>query len=228
MVQIFYTLLYNLSTMKAYSGELDLREERWNTVTHILGILFGLVSIPILILNACQKTGTVITGTSVYGASFLMMFISSTLFHCQKEGPRRNLFKKMDHICIYYLIAGTYTPFILIFVNNSFGMTLLMVLWGLTAIGTIFKTFFTGKFEIVSTIIYLLMGWMLLLGGKTFFANMPTQIATLVIAGGVLYSIGVLFYLFRWFTLHHAVWHLFVLSAAICHYSAIHMAVLCP
>lgn len=213
--------------MKAYSGELDLREERWNTVTHVLGIVFGIISIPLLIVNACDKTGMVITGASVYGASFLMMFVSSSLFHHQKEGRRRNLFKKMDHICIYYLIAGTYTPFILIFVNNSFGWMLLAVLWGLTAIGTIFKTFFTGKFELVSTLIYIAMGWMLLSGGKQFFENMPYEIAVLVVGGGILYSIGVLFYLFRWFTLHHAVWHLFVLAAAICHFTAINMAVLC-
>jgi hemolysin III len=213
--------------MKAYSGELDLREERWNTVTHVLGILFGIVSIPLLILNACDKTGSVITGASVYGASFLMMFVSSSMFHYQKEGKKRNLYKKMDHICIYFLIAGTYTPFVLIFVNNSFGMMLLAVLWGLTAIGTIFKTFFTGKFELVSTLIYLLMGWMLLIGGNAFFENMPSQIVVLIIAGAILYSIGVLFYLFRWFSLHHAVWHLFVLAAAICHYTAINMAVLC-
>lgn len=213
--------------MKAYSGELDLREERWNTLTHVLGILFGLVSIPLLILNACEKTGTIVTGASVYGASFLMMFVSSSMFHYQKEGRKRNLFKKMDHICIFWLISGTYTPFILIFVHNSFGMILLCVLWGLTAIGTIFKTFFTGKFEIASTIIYLLMGWMLLIGGNAFFENMPYEIVALIIAGAILYSVGVLFYLFRWFSLHHAVWHLFVLAAAICHYTAINMAVLC-
>ncbi|HYE53323.1 MAG TPA: hemolysin III family protein [Chitinophagaceae bacterium] len=212
--------------MKAYSGELDLWEERWNTVTHILGILFGLVSIPILIMNACDRASFgVITGTSVYGLSFLMVFTSSTLFHYQKEGKKRHLFKIWDHISIYFLIAGTYTPFILIFVNNNFGMTLLCVLWGLTVVGTIFKTFFTGRFEIVSTIIYLLMGWMLLAGVNEFFANMPYHIVFLIVAGGVLYSVGVIFYLWRCFTLHHAVWHLFVLAAAICHYSAVLMAV---
>lgn len=213
--------------MKAYSGELDLREERWNTITHVLGILFGLVSIPLLILNACEKTGTIITGASVYGASFLMMFVSSSMFHHQKQGRKRNLYKKMDHICIFWLISGTYTPFILIFVHNAFGMILLAVLWGLTALGTVFKTFFTGKFEVVSTIIYLLMGWMLLIGGNAFFENMPYEIVVLIVAGAILYSVGVLFYLFRWFSLHHAVWHLFVLAAAICHYTAINMAVLC-
>jgi hemolysin III len=214
--------------MKAYSGELDLWEERWNTATHILGILFGLVSIPILILNACDNTSLpVITGISIYGASFLMTFVCSTLFHCQKEGRARDLWKKLDHIAIYYMIAGTYTPFILIFVNNSFGMLLLCVLWGLTLVGTLFKTFYTGKFEIISTLIYLVMGWMLLVGGKAFFTNMPYEIAALIVAGGILYTIGVIFYLWRLFTYHHAVWHLFVLSGAICHFSAVMMSVHC-
>ncbi|HYF31222.1 MAG TPA: hemolysin III family protein [Chitinophagaceae bacterium] len=212
--------------MKAYSGELNLWEERLNTATHILGILFGLVCIPILIMNACDRAGlTVITGTSVYGFSFLMVFTCSTLFHCQKEGRTRKLFKIMDHISIYFLIAGTYTPFILIFVNNHFGMVLLSVLWGLTIIGTIFKTFCTGKFEIVSTVIYLAMGWALLAGADTFFAKMPYQIVVLIVAGGVLYSVGVIFYIWRLFTYHHAVWHLFVLSAAICHYTAVLLAI---
>ena len=165
-----------------------------------------------------------ITGASVYGFSFLMVFTCSTLFHCQKEGKTRQLFKIMDHISIYFLIAGTYTPFILIFVNNTFGMILLCVLWGLTLVGTIFKTFCTGKFEIVSTLIYLAMGWMLLAGGNAFFENMPYQIAALIIAGGVLYSVGVIFYIWRMFTYHHVVWHLFVLFAAICHFSAVLLA----
>ena len=226
LVWIFYTLLYNLSTMKAYSGELDLREERLNTLTHIVGILFGLVSIPILILNACNTCGFAeILGICVYSLGFLMVFTSSTLFHWQKEGRTRNLWKKVDHISIYFMIAGTYTPFILIYVNNSFGTNLLIVLWALTLVGTIFKIFFTGKFEVVSTIIYLLMGWLLVTGGNAFFENMPSQVMWLIIAGGILYSIGVVFYLWRCFTYHHAVWHLFVLSAAICHYSAVLMAV---
>src|SRR5215212_3989310 len=112
LVRIFYTLQYNLSTMKAYSGDLDLREERLNTLTHIVGILFGVVSIPFLIFNACNTCGSsVITGICVYGLSFLMVFTSSTLFHWQKEGKARDLWKKVDHISIYFKIAGTYTPF---------------------------------------------------------------------------------------------------------------------
>jgi hemolysin III len=146
--------------MKPCSPELELREEKVNVITHIAGILFGLVSVPFLILNACESCKQyVIAGISMYALSFLMVFTFSTLFHLQKEGRRsRHQFKILDHISIYFLIAGTYTPFILIFVNNNFGITLLVVLWVLAIAGTLFKSFYCGRFEIISTIIYLAMG----------------------------------------------------------------------
>ena len=213
--------------MEAYTTNQQLREERINSMTHALGILFGLVSIPILILNACDSSAfPIIIGTVVYGFSFLMVFTFSSLFHWNTNTKIRRLFLILDHISIYFLIAGTYTPFILIFINNSFGITLLIVLWSLTLLGIFFKIFYTGRFEIVSTIIYLAMGWMLLTGANEFFANMPSPVITLIITGAVLYSVGVLFYVKRFFAYHHAVWHLFVLSAAICHFSAVFMSVL--
>ena len=158
--------------------ELELREEKVNAITHVAGILFGLISVPFLILNACETCGHyIIAGVTMYGLSFLMVFTFSTVFHLQKEGcRRRHIFKILDHISIYFFIAGTYTPFILIFVNNDFGITLLIVLWILAIAGTIFKTFYCGRFEIVSTIIYLAMGWMLLTGANAFFANMPSTV----------------------------------------------------
>jgi hemolysin III len=207
--------------------DLELREEKVNAITHVAGILFGLVSVPFLILNACESCGNyIIAGVSMYGLSFLMVFTFSTIFHLQKEGGRmRHLFKKLDHISIYFLIAGTYTPFILIFVNNSFGITLLVVLWILAIAGTIFKTFYCGRFEIVSTIVYLAMGWMLLTGADAFFANMPSAVIWLIIAGAILFTVGVIFYIWRWFAYHHAVWHMMVLAGAICHYAAVLKAV---
>lgn len=212
--------------MAGYITDQSLREERVNSMTHALGILFGLVCIPILILSACENCGSdIIAGTAIYGFSFLMVFTFSSLFHWQTSSGIRKLFLILDHISIYFLIAGTYTPFILIFINNTFGMILLTVLWGLTLLGIFFKIFYTGRFEIVSTLIYLLMGWMLLTGAKQFFENMPPSVIFLIITGAILYSIGVIFYVKRFFRYHHAVWHLFVLFAAICHFSAILMSV---
>ena len=212
--------------MESYSTDQYVREERMNTMTHVLGILFGIVCIPILILNACECSGlSIIVGTAVYGFSFLMVFTFSSLFHWYRNEKMRRLFLILDHISIYFLIAGTYTPFVLIFINNSFGMILLSVLWGLTLIGIFFKIFYAGRFEILSTIIYLIMGWMLLTGANEFFANMPSPVITLIITGAVLYSIGIIFYVKRLFAYHHAVWHLFVLFAAICHFSAVLISV---
>lgn len=213
--------------MKACSPELELREEKANAITHVAGILFGLVSVPFLILNACKTCGHyVIAGIAMYGLSFLMVFTFSTIFHLQKEGGRtRHLFKILDHISIYFFIAGTYTPFILIFVNNNFGFTLLAVLWGLAIVGTIFKWFYCGRFEIISTLVYLAMGWMLLTGANAFFANMPSSVIWLIIIGAILFTVGVIFYIWRLFAYHHAVWHVMVLAGAICHYAAILKAV---
>ena len=217
----------NQFVLKTCSPELELREEKVNAITHVAGILFGIVSVPFLILNACKTCGHyVIAGISLYGLSFLMVFTFSTLFHLQREGGKtRQLFKILDHISIYFFIAGTYTPFILIFVNNSFGLTLLAVLWTLALAGTVFKSFYCGRFEIISTIIYLAMGWMLLTGADAFFAKMPSSVMWLIIAGAILFTVGVVFYIWRWFVYHHAVWHVLVLAGAICHYVAVLKAV---
>jgi hemolysin III len=212
--------------MKTCSPDLEIREEKVNAITHVVGILFGLVSVPFLILNACKTCGHfVITGISIYGLSFLMVFTCSTLFHFQKPGKTREFFKILDHISIYFFIAGTYTPFILIFVNNSFGLTLLAILWVLAIAGTIFKAFYCGRFEIISTLVYLGMGWMLLTGGNAFFANMPASVIWLIIAGAILFTVGVVFYIWRLFAYHHAVWHTLVLAGAICHFAAVLKAV---
>ena len=212
--------------MKTCSPELEIREEKVNAITHVVGILFGLVSVPFLILNACRTCGHfVITGISIYGLTFLMVFSCSTLFHFQKPGKQSEFFKILDHISIYFFIAGTYTPFILIFVNNSFGLTLLAILWVLAIVGTVFKTFYCGRFEILSTLVYLGMGWMLVTGGNAFFANMPASVIWLIIAGSILFTVGVIFYIWRLFAYHHAVWHAFVLAGAICHYVAVLKAV---
>ena len=206
--------------------ELEVREELFNAITHAIGIVFGIICIPILIVTAINHSGTsILAGISIYGFSFLMVFTFSTLFHWTRHRKKKDILRILDHISIYFLIAGTYTPFILIFVNNAYGLTLLSVLWTLTLLGTIYKTFFTGKFEIISTLIYLIMGWMLLTGANAFFAKMPFSVMVLIICGGCLYTIGVFFYLWRWFAYHHGIWHLFVLSASICHYTAIFLAV---
>jgi hemolysin III len=204
----------------------QLKQERVNSLLHALGILFGLISMPILLSLAIKANSeTKIFGAAIYGISFLMVFTFSTLYHGFQNKRIKRVFKILDHISIYFLIAGTYTPLVLSYQRNSFGIGLLIVLWSLTFIGTIYKIFFCGKYEIISTIIYLLMGWSMLAGGPSFFAPMPSSVIHMIIAGGILYSSGVIFYIWEKFFYSHAVWHSFVLVAAICHYTAILLSV---
>ena len=193
---------------------------------HGFGILFGIVSIPVLTAIAAKTANvTAIVGASIYGFCFLMLFTFSTLYHSFQQPQVKRTLEIFDHISIYFLIAGTYTPFLLIYLNNTFGITLLCILWGLTFLGIFFKIFFTGRFEIISVIIYILMGWMLVFGGRRFFSALPTDVLIFVITGGVLYSIGIIFYLWQGFKWNHAIWHFMVLVAAISHYVAVLLAI---
>jgi hemolysin III len=212
--------------MQTNNSELRLKQELVNSIMHGFGILFGIISIPILITFA-SKGGSIngMIGSGIYGFCFLMVFTFSTLYHGFQHEKVKRALKILDHISIYYLIAGTYTPLILIYNHNLFGMTLLFILWGLTAVGTVFKIFFCGRWEIISTAIYMLMGWSMLAGGNSFFQHMPVAVFQMVVAGGIIYSFGVIFYLWDKYTYSHAVWHFCVLAAAICHYVAILLSV---
>jgi len=208
------------------NADLRLKQEMVNSLLHALGILFGIVCIPILLTQAVKNDNVPgIIGSGIYGFSFLMVFTASTLYHGFQQQKIKQLMKILDHISIYFLIAGTYTPFILIYVNNRTGITLLVILWSLTLIGTVFKSFFTGRWEILSTIVYLAMGWILLVAGKSFFENMSSSVIALVLTGCFLYTLGVTFYIWEKYIYSHALWHSFVLAAAICHYVAVLLSV---
>ncbi|MCL2284014.1 MAG: hemolysin III family protein [Fibromonadales bacterium] len=205
----------------------ELKREMANALTHGIGILFGVAGIPVLSAIGA-KTGNVpgIVGATIYSFGFLMLFTFSTLYHSTQNQEAKKILRKCDHISIYFLIAGTYTPFLLVYMLNAFGITLLSIQWSLVLLGIIFKVFFTGKWKVVSTLIYIAMGWLLLVGGKHFFVTLHTSVLVLLLVGGGLYTLGCIFYLNRKIYHHHAIWHLFVLSAAVCHYVAVLLAVL--
>ena len=203
-----------------------LQQEIVNSMIHGFGMLFGIISIPVLTAIAAKTANvTAIVGASIYGFCFLMLFTFSTLYHSFQQPQVKRTLEIFDHISIYFLIAGTYTPFLLIYLNDTFGITLLCILWGLTLLGIFFKIFFTGRFDIISVIIYISMGWILVVGGRRFFSALPTDVLIFVIAGGVLYSIGIIFYLWQGFKWNHAIWHFMVLVAAISHYVAVLLAI---
>ncbi|MFA6836536.1 MAG: hemolysin III family protein [Fibrobacteraceae bacterium] len=198
-----------------------------NALTHGFGLLFSFASIPVVTgISASGKNIPAIVAAAVYAFSFTMLFVFSTLYHAVQNPIAKRMLKVCDHISIYFLIAGTYTPFLLIYLLNGFGIALLSILWGLAAFGIIFKIFSAGKFKLVSTLIYLAMGWILVVGGKTFFTTLPLDVMILVIVGGGLYTVGAIFYMNKTWAWHHVVWHLFVLVAAICHYAAVLLAVI--
>tara|TARA_R110001606_G_scaffold359103_1_gene510887 strand:- start:4296 stop:4943 length:648 start_codon:yes stop_codon:yes gene_type:complete len=212
--------------MSTKNLDIQIKKELVNSIVHGFGIIFGILSIPILIAFAIKSDTTVgIIGAAIYGFCFLQLFTFSTLYHGFQHAQAKRILEILDHISIYFLIAGTYTPFLLMYMNNSFGITLLSVLWGLTAIGIIFKIFFTGKWKVFSTLIYIAMGCIMIVGGRTFFESIPNNILTMILIGCTLYLIGVVFYLWDKYPYNHAVWHFFVLAAAVCHYVAILLAV---
>ncbi len=198
------------------------KQELTHGLIHGIGVLFGVIGLPVLtgLATAHQNTPGII-GAGIYGFCFLLLFTSSMVYHLLENESLKRLFEIFDHISIYFLIAGTYTPFLLVYVNNSFGISLLASLWGLTLLGIFFKIWFTGRFGAVSTIIYILMGWALVAGGKHFFADLPVSAIVMILVGAGLYSVGVAFYAWGKRRYTHALWHGIVLAAAICHYVAV-------
>lgn len=200
----------------------DLRLEIANSITHGIGIIFGIAALPVLSALAATKNNNIaVVGAAVYGFCFLLLFSMSTLYHAFQNPRVKKVLHVFDHISIYFLIAGTYTPFLLNYMMNTTGITLLCVLWGLTLIGIVFKIFFTGRFNFVSTLVYIGMGWILLFGGRQFFDAIPFDVMLMIAVGGGLYTTGAVFYLWEKLYYHHVIWHLFVLSAAVCHYVAV-------
>jgi len=200
-------------------------QEIVNGLTAGPGILFGVSGIPVLVgLAIAHNNIPGIIGSGIYGFCFLFLFTSSTVYHFVQEPGLKKLFRIIDHISIYFMIAGTYTPFLLVYMNNTFGISLLSILWVLTALGIVFKIYLTGRYEFISTLMYVFMGWIMVVGGKRFLRDLPPTVLILIISGGLLYTVGVLFYHRDRHTYSHAVWHLFVLAAALFHFVAVMMS----
>ena len=211
-------------SMKMHYLTEQMKLERINWMTHGFGLLLGLMFVPLLIYKASGSGIDGLLGSIVYSLSLILLYFSSTIYHSVEKPKLKSNLQILDHISIYFLIAGTYTPFILIYVNNATGFGILIFLWSMTLAGSIFKLFWTHRFNLLSTIIYLLMGWAMLISPKIFLSSIPDTILVLLAVGGMLYTLGVIFYLWKRYKYHHAIWHLFVLSASICHFVAVFLA----
>lgn len=194
------------------------REEQLNAATHALGALLGIAGFILLLFFNTNKTTYSLFSVIVYGLSIIILFSASTLYHSVKSETKKHYFRIIDHISIYLLIAGTYTPVLLITLDQSKGWTLFWVVWGIALFGVILKLFFTGKFEIFSTLLYLFMGWLIAFDFGALLDLMPTNGVIFLIVGGLAYTVGIVFYAIQRIPFNHVIWHLFVLAGAIFHY----------
>ncbi|WP_270179950.1 PAQR family membrane homeostasis protein TrhA [Alkalihalobacillus sp. CinArs1] len=194
-------------------------EERANYITHGIGVLISLAALVILIVFASlQGTAWHIVSFTLFGATMLLLYTASTLVHSFPPGKAKDFFEFLDHSAIYFFIAGTYTPFLFIVIQGWLGWTLFGIVWGLAIGGTVFKAFFVKKFLFISTIVYVIMGWLIVLAWNPLLQNLHPNGMTLLIIGGLLYTIGAVFYVWRAFKYHHAVWHIFVIGGTVAHF----------
>jgi hemolysin III len=197
-------------------------EEIINSVTHGAGILLSIAALVLMVVFASLSGSAVhVVSCAIFGVTLILLYTASTLYHGIPYPRVKRILKIFDHCCIYLLIAGTYTPFLLVTLRGALGWTLFGVIWFLALLGVLFKLFFIHRFKIVSTIAYVLMGWIIILAIKPLMAALPAGGLIFLVAGGLAYSLGVIFYAWKKLPFNHAIWHLFVLAGSICHFFAV-------
>lgn len=202
------------------------REEQLNAWTHGIGAALGIAALVLLIVYSDTTTPWSLFSVIVYGISIIVLFLASTFYHAVKGEKRKHYFRIVDHVSIYLLIAGTYTPVLLISLTDSLGWTLFWIVWGIAAFGVVLKLFFTGKFEIFSTLLYLVMGWLIVFDFSTLSEALGSDGILWLFAGGLSYTVGIIFYAVQRIPYNHVIWHLFVLGGAICHFFMIFLHVI--
>ncbi|WP_299315697.1 hemolysin III family protein [uncultured Aquimarina sp.] len=193
-------------------------EERWNWLTHGFGFILSIVGLFCLLFNDTYKTSYSTFAIILYSVSLIVLYFFSTTYHYTSDLKLKEQFRIMDHISIYLLIAGTYSPVTLIGLMHSKGWLLFIMVWSLAGFGSILKLFFTGRFEIVSVILYLLMGWLIVLDITALTDRVSPDGIFYLIFGGGFYTVGIFFYAFNKLNYNHVIWHLFVLGGSIFHY----------
>jgi hemolysin III len=163
---------------------------------------------------------------SIYGASLILLYLASTFYHAISKPTLKAHFSLIDHCAIYLLIAGSYTPFLLITLKGSIGWTLFGIVWGMAIIGISLKVIFKERLKIFRVVTYVIMGWLVVFAGKTLIARLQTGGIILLASGGAIYTLGVFFYIRDHIRFNHAIWHLFVLGGSLCHFFAIYYYVL--
>lgn len=198
------------------------REELANRWTHGLGIVFSVVGLILMVVFSARfGDAWQVVSTAIFGTTLVLLYTSSTVYHSLTDERLRRLFQKIDHAAIFLLIAGTYTPFLLVTLRGPWGWSLFGVVWGLAMVGVILKFWFAHRFELASTIVYVVMGWIVVVAIKPLLVALPMGGVKLLVAGGLCYTGGAAIYLWRGLPYQHAIWHLFVLAGSACHWAAV-------
>ena len=205
------------------------REEFASALTHGIAAVAAVIAGTVLIsLAAIHGDGWQLGAAIVFSASLLLLYLASTLYHSFRQPALKRRMKVLDHCAIYLLIAGTYTPFTLIGLRGPWGWGLFAAIWTLALAGVVFKLFFTGRFKRLSTMIYVAMGWMVLVAIKPVMAALDGWTLGWMIAGGLFYTLGTVFYHRESIPYSHAIWHLFCIGGSLCHYVAVMAQVVTP
>ena len=201
------------------------KEERVNAWTHGLGCGMSVLGLAALAWMAAGTGDVWLTiGVWVFGISLVMLYASSTLYHLALDPVRKRWLRTLDHISIFLLIAGTYTPLLLVPLRGALGWTLLWIIWGIAALGIVLKLWFTGRFGVLSTALYLGMGWLVAAAIRPLVQVMPSEGMQFLVAGGLAYTGGTVFYAWKKLPYHHGIWHVCVLAGSVCHYFAVFWA----
>jgi hemolysin III len=202
--------------------EYTLKEEIASATSHGIGVGLGIAALAILTIFSVEQ-GDVwkIVSSAIFGSTIILMYLASTIYHSIHSPSLKRFFKTLDHASIYLLIAGSYTPFCLVTIRGGWGWTLFGIVWGLALVGVIFKVFFVYRFAIVSVLAYILMGWVVVIAIDPIYHKLPFGGLMWLLAGGLCYTIGTIFYAWKNMKYTHSIWHLFVLAGTICHFFAV-------
>lgn len=203
-------------------------EEIANSLTHAVGLVLSVAGLCVLVyLGVVRDEALHVASAGVYGVTLVALYAASTLYHAFRKPEIKRVLRILDHCAIYLLIAGSYTPFVLVGIGGGWGWTLFGIVWSMAVAGILFKVFFTGRFAVLSTAAYVGMGWLGVVAFKPLIESLPINAIVWLVLGGVLYTAGTIFY-HRKLPYSHALWHLFVLAGSACHFIAIGLYVLVP
>lgn len=205
----------------------DPKEEKLNVISHFVGLILSIIALILLVVYAVNYGSSWhVISFSIYGASLIVLYSASTLYHYVQTPSLRQKLNIFDHSAIYILIAGTYTPFTLVVLQGWVGWTIFGVSWALAIFGVIFKLYYTGKYDKISTIAYVLMGWLIVFAIKPLVNNFPIEGLLWLLAGGLFYTVGAILYSIKSMKYNHAIFHIFVLLGSFSHFMAVFFYVL--